>query len=178
MTHKRLTKHLKKNHNGSVPVKAIIILLSLLMIFVFMMEYLRAVFIGSALKDAINNSVISVATTNSPTIFSGLREGNTYISKHNTNLLVTEEQFNKNLANQLGCSYRSSGVIKYKSGRNGFEYEIKDVNIELLNVSSKSKNYTLTYKTTAKLRIPISFFGNDIITDIDVNVKSYYTPKF
>ena len=64
-----------KDRSGNAALFAIIIILSLMLMFIVISEYLRLQIIASGVRDALQSSVIAVATENYDEVYNGLREG-------------------------------------------------------------------------------------------------------
>jgi len=66
-----------KDKQGSAAIFAIVIILCLILLFTVASEYLRLQIIASGVRDALQSSIIAVATENYDEVYNGLREGYT-----------------------------------------------------------------------------------------------------
>ncbi|MDA3845705.1 MAG: hypothetical protein PF505_04045, partial [Vallitaleaceae bacterium] len=64
-----------KNKDGNVAIQAVVVVLVLLLVFSVVSEYLRLQMIAQGVRDAVQSSVISVASENYDVVYHGLREG-------------------------------------------------------------------------------------------------------
>jgi len=64
-----------KNRRGDGNLLAIVIVLAILLTASGIWEYMRLMIIATGVRDAVQSSIISVATTNYDEVYNGLREG-------------------------------------------------------------------------------------------------------
>ena len=172
-------KQLLKNQDGNAALFAVVIVLVLALLFSVVSEYLRLQIIASGVRDALQSSVISVATENYADVYNGLREG--YSGGYALNQSDRwEEQFTTgdvmaNLSQTLGLV----GGNKYAG--DVLEYRLSDLDIQVHNTPFAPGGNAVRFESEAKitLEVPLSF-GWEHLPPLRVRLKvrAGYTPKF
>lgn len=173
-----MKKHLK-NQEGNAALFAVVMVLALALLFSVVSEYLRLQIIASGVRDALESTVISVATENYADVYNGLREG--YSGGYALNQSDRwEEQFTTgdvmaNLSQTLGLE---SGV-KYTG--DVLEYRLSDLDIQILNTPFAPGGNAVKFESEAKitLEVPLSYGWEHLPPlRIGLKVRAGYTPKF
>lgn len=169
---------LLKNKDGNVAIQAVVVILVLLLLFSVISEYLRLQIIAKGVRDAVQSSVISVATQNYDEVYNGLREGysggyalydDSWVSRIDEGVVMNE------LTLLLGLSFGK----KYAGGE--LEYELSELEVNILNAplapSSNSERFESEVYVT--LTVPTSF-GWEYVPPMKIQLKvnAAYTPKF
>ncbi len=171
--------------NGNGVILACVIVLSLILTFSVISEYLRLQMIAKGIRDALQSSIISVATINYDDVYNGLIEGYsggyTLSSQDQWQEKIDKGSIYFQLDQLLGL--KNEGGYHIKHTTNAYEYRLSDLKVSIINASlapSKSSN-TNNFKAEAyiKLEVPIGF-GFDMLPPLVINlrVNAGYTPKF
>ncbi len=168
-----------KNQDGNAALFAIVIVLSLILLFTVISEYLRLQIITSGVRDALQSSVIAVATENYDDVYNGLREG--YSGAYTLDYRDRwEESLDTGavlmkLSNKLGLI----GSRKYADGY--LEYSLSGLDIQLKNAPFALSDNANRFEAVAwvTLRVPLSF-GWEHLPPLEVRLKvnAGYSPKF
>jgi hypothetical protein len=134
--------------------------------------------IAIGVRDAVQSSVISVATQNYDEVYNGLREGysggyallgDNWVTDIDDGAVMNE------LTLLLGLNYGK----KYASGV--IEYELSDLVVNILNTpfAPSSNNERFEAEIYVTLTVPISFGWERVPPmEIQLKVNAGYTPKF
>ena len=173
-----MKKHLK-NQEGNAALFAVVMVLALALLFSVVSEYLRLQIIASGVRNALESSVISVATENYADVYNGLREG--YSGGYALNQSDRwAEQFTTgdvmaNLSRTLGLV----GGVKYAG--DVLEYRLSDLDIQILNTPFAPGGNAVKFESEAKitLEVPLSF-GWEHLPPLKtkLKVRAGYTPKY
>lgn len=177
-------KGLLKDKNGNAVVLACVIVISLLLIFCTVSEYFRLQMIAKGVRDALETSIIGVATQNYAELYNGLREG--YSGGYDLyadNWLGTLDEGDvfAQLDDTLGLE--EDGAYHIKMTGSEVEYKLDDLNVNTINAPFAPANTDNTQRFEAvadiTLEVPLSF-GFDQLPPMKINmrVKAGYTPKF
>ena len=171
-------KRILKNKDGNVAIQAVVVVLVLLLVFSVVSEYLRLQMIAQGVRDAVQSSVISVATENYDEVYNGLREGysggyalydDNWVSRIDEGAVMSE------LTLLLGLHFGQ----KYAGGQ--LEYELSDLDVNILNApfAPSSNNDRFESEVYVTLTVPVSF-GWEHVPDMEIRLKvnAGYTPKF
>lgn len=168
-----------KDRSGNAALFAIIIILCLMLLFTVISEYLRLQIIASGVRDALQSSVIAVATENYDEVYNGLREG--YSGGYRLSETDQwEEQVDSGavlmkLSDKLGLI----DGIKYASGY--MEYQLSDLEIQINNATFASSDNDSRFEAEAwvTFTVPLSF-GWDHLPPMEIRLKvdAGYSPKF
>lgn len=167
-----------KNKEGNVAIEAVVVILVLLLVFTVVSEYLRLQMIAKGVRDAVQSSVISVATQNYDEIYNGLREGysggyelngNSWNSKIDNGAVMME------LSGLLGLENGE------KSSGDELEYSLKELDVIINNApfAPTNNNQKFESEVWVTLTVPLSF-GWDHLPPLSIRLKvnAGYTPKF
>jgi hypothetical protein len=172
-------KKILKNCEGNAALFAIVIVLALSLLFSVVSEYLRLQIIASGVRDALESSVISVATENYADVYNGLREG--YSGGYALNQSdIWEEQFTTGdvMANLIG---RLGLVVGFKYVGDVLEYRLSDLEIQVLNTPFAPSGNGVKFESEAKITLEVSHsFGWEHLPPLRMRLKvrAGYTPKF
>jgi len=168
-----------KDKQGSAAIFAIVIILCLILLFTVASEYLRLQIIASGVRDALQSSIIAVATENYDEVYNGLREG--YSGGYQLDETDRwEERVDSGavlmkLSNKLGLI----GGNKYSSGY--LEYSLYDLDIQINNApfATSDNNNRFEAEAWVTLHVPLSF-GWDHLPPMEIRLKvnAGYSPKF
>lgn len=175
---------LKEKKGNALPL-ACAIVLSLILIFSAVSEYMRLQIMAKEVRDALQTSIISVASQNYDDIYNGLREGYsggyTLSSSDIWESKVDTGDVFSYLDNLLGLEKDESYHIKYTSKE--AEYRLSDLKINVMNTPLAPENPNSLPKFQAQaiiyLEVPLSF-GWDKLPPLKLNLKvnAGYTAKF
>lgn len=167
-----------KNNDGNVAIQAVIVLLVLLLTFSVVGEYLRLQIITKGVRDAVQSSVISVATQNYDDVYTGLREGYSgSYSLYDDNWIsrIDEGAVMNELTLLLGLSYGQ----KYTGGE--LESELTDLDVNILNapLAPSSNNDRFEVEVFVTLTVTTAF-GWEHVPSMEIKLKlnAGYTPNF
>ncbi len=168
-----------KDRSGNAALFAIIIILCLMLLFTVISEYLRLQIIASGVRDALQSSVIAVATENYDEVYNGLREGysggyrlsetDQWEERVDSGAVITK------LSDKLGLI----DGIKYAGEY--MEYQLSDLDIQINNAPFAINDNDSRFEAEAwvTLTVPLSF-GWDHLPPMEIRLKvdAGYSPKF
>lgn len=175
---------LKEKKGNALPL-ACAIVMSLILIFSAVSEYMRLQIIAKGVRDALQTSVISVAAQNYDDVYNGLREGysggyklsssDKWESKLDTGDVYTY------LDNLLGLE--KDGAYHIKITGKEAEYKLSALKVNIINtpLAPTNPNGLQKFESEAyiNLEVPLSFgWGKLPSLKINLKVKAGYTPKF
>jgi len=147
------------------------------------MENQRCYIIAQNVDEALQAATNMVGVENMHNASKGLREGNSgayrydpFSDNWDTNIMTS--QIKEEIKNSLGLSSKDSKLSLQTS--KGIEYMLSDITITYENARlAGSNSKTLTFVTSAKLEIPLTFMG-EALPPIKLNrkVKTTYMNKF
>jgi hypothetical protein len=181
----KFLKRILKEKRGNALLLACAIVMSLILIFSAVSEYMRLQIIAKGVRDALQTSVISVATQNYDDIYNGLREGYsggyTLSSSDKWESKLDTGDVYDYLDNLLGLE--KDGVYHIKITGEGSEYKLSELKVNIINTSIAPSNPDSLPKFQAevfiKLEVLLSFgWGKLPPLQINLKVKAGYTPKF
>lgn len=178
-------KGLLKEKRGNALPLACAIVMSLILIFSAVSEYMRLQLIAKGVRDALQTSVISVATQNYDDVYNGLREGYsggyTLSSSDKWESKIDTGDVYDYLDNLLGLE--KDGAYHIKIIGKEAEYKLSELRVKIINTPVAPSNTDSLQKFQAEayihLEVPLSF-GGDKLPPLQMNlkVKAGYTPKF
>lgn len=178
---KRLKAILKDKRGMSTPM-IISLLLCFFLIICTAAEYFRLLTIVSGVRDALQSSVISVSTGNYDDTYAALREGYSGGYVHYGDgweeSLDYGDVYN-HLDRLLGLN--RSGEWHYKAQGDGYEYRLKGLRIEIINVPFTPGNANNNFEADARITIevPLSFgWGHLPPLTMEIRTRAGYRPKF
>ncbi|QAA32747.1 hypothetical protein C1I91_14485 [Clostridium manihotivorum] len=178
-------KGLLKEKKGNALPFACAIVMSLIIIFSGISEYLRLQMIAKGVRDALEASIISVAAANYDEVYNGLREGYSggyYLSSDNKwESKLDNGDIYSELSNLLGLKKEGGYYVKLSNGK--AEFKVSDLKVNVINTSlaptETSGNQRFQAEAFILLEVPIGFgFDKGPPLKINLKVVSGYTPKF
>lgn len=178
-------KRLLKEKGGNALPLACAIVMALILLFSVVSEYMRLQIIAKGVRNALQTSVIAVASENYDDVYNGLREGysggytlssnNIWESKLNTGDVYAY------LDNLLGLE--KNGIYHIKLTGKETEYKLSDMKINVINTPLAPSNPNNLPKFQVEvyihLEVPLSFAWDKLPPlQINLKVKSGYTAKF
>lgn len=177
-------KKLLRNKGGDGSLIAVVIVISILLISCSVYEYIRLTIIARGVRDAVQSSIISVATTNYDEVYNGLREG--YSGGYTLDGNYWNERLDigdiyGQLDRTLGLTRQSGKHVKY-TGQT-LEYALWGLDVDIKNApfapSSAGTADKFLSEATIELEAPLSFGWESLPPmRIILHVKAGYTPKF
>lgn len=168
-----------KNKDGSTIITACVVVVCLLLLFTVISEYLRLQIIAKGVRDAVQSSVISLATQNYDDVYNGLREGYSGGYELDSNdrwkSKVDKGAVLSDISNVLGLRNGE----KYAGSQ--LEYRISNLDINILNTPLAPSGNAKKFESEVwlNLQVPLSF-GWDKLPPLKIRMKvnAEYTPKF
>lgn len=158
------------------------LVLALLIALCVLAEFFRLSIIAYGVRNSLQKSVISVATTNYDEVYDGLREG------YSGGYFMTGDGWEENLDygdvytwldRLLGTNPDGSYHVKWQE--DGYEYRITNLNVSISNVPFAPGNAGRNFEAdvSVQLEIPLSF-GWGILPPVRMTIrtKAAYMPKF
>lgn len=167
---------------GNTTPLTIALVLGLLFLLCTVSEFFRLSIIAYGVRNSLQSAVISVATTNYDEVYNGLREGYSggyWLSGENWEENLDYGDIYEQLDELLGTE--SDGNYHVMETRDGYEYRLSDLSVDIKNVRLRPGTTTKNLEVTAKIRleIPLSFGYEDLPpVKMQIRVKSTYMPKF
>ena len=178
-------KRILKGKRGNALPLACAIVMSLILIFSAVSEYMRLQIIAKGVRDALQTSVISVVTQNYDDVYNGLREGYsggyTLASTDKWESKIDIGDVYSYLDNLLGLE--KDGAYHFKNTGKEAEYKLSELKVNIINTPLAPSNTDSLEKFQAEsyihLEVPLSF-GWDKLPPLQINlkVKAGYTSKF
>lgn len=178
---RKIQKIVNNKKAESTPI-TIAIVLSILLMSCAMAEFFRLGIIVQGVRDALQSSVISVATNNYDEVYNGLREGYSGGYTLNGNSWQTSLDYYDvygQMDSVLGT--QSTGAYHAKETSDGYEYRYSNLEIHIDNtlITPGNTNTNFEADVSVSLEIPLSF-GWDFVPplEMEVKTKAAYMPKF
>ncbi|HWR57061.1 MAG TPA: hypothetical protein VN462_11155 [Negativicutes bacterium] len=175
---------LLRSKRGDGNLLAIVVVISILLISCSVYEYTRLMIIAGGVRDAVQSSIISVATTNYDEVYNGLREG--YSGGYTLDGDYWDESLDigdiyGQLDSTLGLTRQSGKHVKYAGET--LEYSLWGLDVDIKNApfapSSAGAADKFLAEATIELEVPLSFGWESLPPmRITLHVKAGYTPKF
>jgi len=172
-------RNLIKNNDGSAALWACILVLCFMIVFAGISEYFRVLMITKGVRDAVQTSVIAVATQNYDDVYNGLREGYSGAYTLNASGDWEEKMDEGEVLGQL------SGLLGLSNGEkrneNNLEYAIRNMKINMINTPLAPGNNQKRFEAEVllDLEVPMSLGWQHLPPfDIHMKVKAGYSPKF
>jgi hypothetical protein len=177
-------KNLLRSKNGDGSLIAVVVVISILLVSCSVYEYIRLTIIARGVRDAVQSSIISVATTNYDELFNGLREGYSggyTLDGDNWDESLDIGDIYGQLDSALGLTKQSGKHVKYAG--EALEYSIWGLDVDIKNAPFAPSNTNSADKflaeATIELEVPLSFGWESLPPmRITLHVKAGYTPKF
>jgi len=180
---KRIRRILEDRNGASFPM-IIAIILSLLLIFTGISEYLRLLIIAQGVREAVQSSVIATVTENYDNVYQGAREG--YSGAYQPMAGNFEESLDygdiyRRLSNVLGLSRNGGYYVKQHPDGN-MEFRVWGLSVAIRNAPfarSDTASERFVADCIIQLEVPVSFSGK-LLPPMRITVKTSagYTPKF
>ena len=177
----KLKEMIKDKKGMSYPL-TVALVLALLIILCVLAEFFRLSIIAHGVRNALQESVISVAITNYNEVYDGLREG------YSGGYFMTGDCWEETL--DYGDVYTQldrllgtnpDGVYHVKCQGNGYEYRVTDLNVSISNAPFAPGNTSQNFEAdvSVQLEIPLSF-GWEALPPVRMTIrtKAAYMPKF
>jgi len=173
-----------RNRRGEGTLYTVVVVLAVLLTATVVWEYTRLFIIAGGVREAVQSSIISVATTNYDEVYNGLREG--YSGGYSLYGASWDETLDYGdiygqLDRTLGLSRQGGRHVKFAG--ESLEYTLWGLNVEIINAPFAPSNPDSAGKffaeATIELEVPLSF-GWSFLPPmrITLDVKAGYTPKF
>lgn len=177
----KLKKMIKDNKGMSYPLTVALVLV-LLMTLCVLAEFFRLSIITYGVRNVLQESVISVATTNYNEVYDGLREGYSggyfMIGDCWEEILDYGDVYTQ-LDRQLGTN--PDGAYHVKWQRNGYEYRVTNLNVSISNAPFAPDNADINFEVdvSVQLEVPLSF-GWEALPPVRMTIrtKAAYMPRF
>ena len=158
----KLKKMIKDKKGMSYPL-TVALVLALLIALCVLAEFFRLSIIAYGVRNALQESVISVATTNYNEVYDGLREG--YSGGYFMTGDCWEETLDygdvyTRLDRLLGTNPDGAYHVKWQG--NGYEYRVTDLNVSISNAPFAPGNASQNFEAdvSVQLEIPLSLGGS------------------
>lgn len=158
------------------------LVLALLIALCVLAEFFRLSVIAYGVRNAVQESVISVATTNYNEVYDGLREGYSggyFMTGDGWEETLDYGDVYTHLDRLLGTNPDGEYHMKWKE--KGYEYRISGLNVVISNVPFAPGNASRNFEAdvSIQLEIPLSF-GWETMPPVcmTIRTKAAYMPKF
>ena len=177
----KLKKLLQSKAGISTPM-TIALVLGLLLLICAMAEFFRLGLIVQGVRDGLQQSIITVATTNYDETYNGLREG------YSGGFVLSGDSWQENLDyddvyyrldNLLGTDLQ--GGYHVKTLEQGFEYRLSNLHVSIVNTPFTPGNTNQNFEADARITIEIPLsFGWDAVPPLtmEIRTRAAYMPKF
>ena len=171
-----------RSKKGEATVLTVALILGLLLIMCAMAEFFRLAIIARGVRDGLQQSVITVATTNYDETYNGLREG------YSGGYVLSGDSWRENLdyddilarlGTLLGADMGGDTLTKWQT--EGYEYRLSDLEVEIVNTPLSPGNTNQNFEADARITIEIPLsFGWDMVPPLqmEVRTRAAYMPKF
>ena len=177
----KLKKILKDKRGISYPL-TVALVLALLITLCALAEFFRLSIIAYGIRNALQESVISVATTNYNEVYEGLREG------YSGGYFMTGDRWEETLDygdvytrldHLLGTNPDGGYHVKWQES--AYEYRITNLDVSISNAPFAPGNASRNFEAdvSVQLEIPLSF-GWETLPPVRMTIrtKAVYMPKF
>jgi hypothetical protein len=175
-------KNLLRSKAGNSTPMTIALVLGLLLLICAMAEFFRLGIIVQGVRDGLQQSIITVATTNYDETYNGLREG------YSGGFVLSGDSWQENL-DYDDVYYRldrllgtdSQGGYHVKALEKGFEYRLSNLNVIIINTPFTPGNANQNFEADARITIEIPLsFGWDAVPPLtmEIRTRAAYMPKF
>lgn len=172
------------NKGGSSTLLIVAIVLVIIILSSAAFEYMRLMIVAMGIRDAVQSSVIDVATENWDEVYNGLREG------YSGGYTLTGSSWSENISTgniyerleeNLSLVQEGDKYIKY-TGSN-LEYAISNLCVDVKNAplapSDVSGTNQFTVEGTVDITMPLSFGWEHLPNvKLKLKLKAGYVPKF
>ncbi|MNO15958.1 hypothetical protein D3C76_56300 [compost metagenome] len=173
-----------QNRSGSGFPLTVAIVLAVLLVSCAVYEYLRLTIITAGVRDAVQSTIISVATENYSNVYPGLRQsysGGFSRSSNRWAEQISTGDIYSQLAETLGLIPESDQYVK-KAG-NQLEYSLSGLTVTILNApfapSDPNSIQQFTAQAKIHIEVPLSFgWGHLPPMEADLPIQAVYRPRF
>ena len=175
-------KQILRDKNGNSTPLTIALILGLLLLVCAMAEFFRLGIIVQGVRDGLQQSVITVATTNYDETYNGLREG------YSGGYVLSGDSWRENLdyddvlarmGTLLGADMGGDTLTKWQA--KGYEYRLSGLEVEIINTPLTPGNTSRNFEADASITIEIPLsFGWELVPPLtmEIRTRSAYMPKF
>ncbi len=179
----RLRNKLRCKKGISTYMAMLIGFVCLIMLFVAILEVTRVNTIYIGIRDAVESSITTTATSNSYNTYHGVREGNSGAYTPDgaggwTKTVTTADVVYK-LRSLLNLKSQGGGYVHLYSGRTDYEYKIYNIHVEAIITPLGDNTQQSKYLTTCVVEVPLSFgFGHLPSIRLNMRHQSTYVSRF
>lgn len=171
-----------RNKKGEAAVLTVALILGLLLLLCAMAEFFRLAVIVQGVRDGLQQSVITVATTNYDETYNGLREG------YSGGYVLSGDSWKENLdyddvlawmGTLLGADMGGDTLTKWQP--DGYEYRLSGLAVEIINTPLTPGNTNRNFEADARITIEIPLsFGWSMVPPLqmEIRTRAAYMPKF
>lgn len=171
-----------RTKRGEATVLTVALILGLLLLMCAMAEFFRLSVIVQGVRDGLQQSVITVATTNYDETYNGLREG------YSGGYVLSDGHWQENLDYDdvlarmgvlLGADMGGDMLTKWHT--KGYEYRLSGLTVEIINTPLTPGNTNKNFEADARITIEIPLsFSWDMVPPLqmEVRTRAAYMPKF
>ncbi|EGT3815291.1 MULTISPECIES: hypothetical protein [Clostridioides] len=171
-------KQILKNKDGNSFIIGLATVLIIIILFVAICEYMRNPLLLKSVRDGFQRSITSITIENYDELYPFLRRsyGTAYkLGKNDTwEVNIDKGNIEESLKKELGLKKEGNKYIKPKG--DGAEYEIKDINLEIINREINPKDISKAEKFTVKGTLSVkiySSFGFEKVKPLETKIQVY-----
>ena len=171
-----------RDKKGEATVLTVSLILGLLLLMCAMAEFFRLAVIVQGVRDGLQQSVITVATTNYDETYNGLREGYSggyVLSGNSWRENLDYDDVLARMGTLLGADMGGDTLTKWQP--KGYEYRLSDLDVEIINTPLTPGNTNKNFEADARItiEIPLSFGWNMVPPlQMEIRTRAAYMPKF
>lgn len=170
------------NKKGEATMLTVALILGLLLLLCAMAEFFRLAIIVQGVRDGLQQSVITVVTTNYDETYNGLREG------YSGGYVLVGDRWQENLdyddvlarmGTILGADMGGDTLTKWQPS--GYEYRLSGLDVKIINTPLTPGNTNKNFEADARITIEIPLsFGWSMMPpfQMEVRTRAVYIPKF
>ena len=175
-------RNVLRNKKGEATILMVALILGLLLLMCAMAEFFRLSIIVQGVRDGLQQSVITVATTNYDETYNGLREG------YSGGYVLSGDRWQENLdyddvlarmGTLVGADMEGGTLTKWQP--EGYEYRLSELDVEIVNTPLTPGNTNKNFEADARITIEIPLsFGWSMVPPLkmEVRTRAAYMPKF
>ena len=175
-------KKVLQEKKGEATVLTVALILGFLLLMCAMAEFFRLAVIVQGVRDGLQQSVITVATTNYDETYNGLREGYSggyvFSGDHWRESLDYDDVLAR-MGSLLGADMGGDTLTKWQS--EGYEYRLSGLEVDILNTPLTPGNSNQNFEADARITIEIPLsFGWSMVPPLqmEIRTRAAYMPKF
>ena len=175
-------RNVLRDKRGNTTPLTIALILGLLLLICAMAEFFRLGIIVQGVRDGLQQSVITVATTNYDETYNGLREGYSggySLSGNSWQENLDYDDIYGRLDVLLGTDAQNGYHAKVMES--GYEYRLSGLNVEITNTPLTPGNTDRNFEADARITIEIPLsFGWELVPPLqmEIRTRAAYMPKF